>query len=306
MRSTKDLQEEILHWKKENDVCILAHAYQSQNILEIADVTGDSYALSVQAAKAPQKTILMCGVRFMAETAKLLSPEKKVLLSHDGAGCPMAEQITPEELESLKKTYPGYAVVAYINTTARLKAHCDVCVTSSSAVSIIRRMENDRILFLPDCNLGAWVRSQVPEKTFAFVSGGCPVHQTLRAEDVRSARGAHPHAPVLVHPECPPEVAAMADFVGSTTEIMDFAAKDCAASFIIGTENSIVEHLQFLCPEKRFYPLSKDCVCHDMRLTTLQDVLDCVKGEGGTEIVLEPEVAAGAKRCIDAMLKLGG
>ncbi|MDY2590001.1 MAG: quinolinate synthase NadA, partial [Agathobacter sp.] len=176
MLTTRQMQDEILRIKKENDICILAHAYQNHEILEIADYTGDSYGLSVQASKAPQKTVLMCGVRFMAETVKILSPDKKVLLSNSNAGCPMAEQIDHELLASLKEQNPDHTVVAYINTTSELKTLCDVCVTSSSAVQIVKNIENDKILFIPDCNLGAWVEKQVPEKTFKFVHGGCPTH----------------------------------------------------------------------------------------------------------------------------------
>lgn len=164
--TTREIQDEILRLKKEKEVCILAHAYQNHEILEVADYMGDSFALSQQAAKTQEQTILMCGVRFMAETVKVLSPDKKVLLSSGEAGCPMAEQLSVEELKELKKQYPDYTVVAYINTTSELKTLCDVCVTSASAVSIVKKLENDKILFIPDCNLGAWVAEQIPEKTF--------------------------------------------------------------------------------------------------------------------------------------------
>lgn len=305
MLTTRQMQDEILRIKKENDICILAHAYQNHEILEIADYTGDSYGLSVQAAKAPQKTVLMCGVRFMAETVKILSPDKKVLLSNSDAGCPMAEQIDLELLASLKEQNPDHTIVAYINTTSELKTLCDVCVTSSSAVQIVKNIDNDKILFIPDCNLGAWVEKQVPEKTFKFVHGGCPTHLRMSTMDVAKAKKAHPNAKLLVHPECLPEVSAMADYIGSTTGIMDYAKKCDAEEFIIGTENSIVQHLQFECPDKNFYPLSKDCVCHNMKLTTLVDVYNCVKGIGGEEITLEDEVRDKALACINTMLTLG-
>lgn len=305
MLTTRQMQDEILRIKKENDICILAHAYQNHEILEIADYTGDSYGLSVQASKAPQKTVLMCGVRFMAETVKILSPDKKVLLSNSDAGCPMAEQIDLELLASLKEQNPDHTVVAYINTTSELKTLCDVCVTSSSAVQIVKNIENDKILFIPDCNLGAWVEKQIPEKTFKFVHGGCPTHLRMSTTDVAKAKKAHPNAKLLVHPECLPEVSTMADYIGSTTGIMDYAKKSDAEEFIIGTENSIVQHLQFECPDKKFYPLSKDCVCHNMKLTTLVDVYNCVKGIGGEEITLEDEIREKALACINTMLTLG-
>lgn len=305
MFTTETLQQEIRRLKQERDVCILAHAYQTQDILEVADYVGDSFGLSQQAASAPQKTVLMCGVRFMAETAKILSPEKTVLLSHPQAGCPMAEQLTVQELAQLKQQYPDSVVVAYINTTSALKTLCDVCVTSASALNIVKALPQKEILFIPDCNLGQWVAGQVPEKTFHFIQGGCPIHTRITAQDVAAARAAHPGARLLVHPECLPEVSSQADYVGSTTGIMAYAKNSDAKAFIIGTENSIVQHLQFDLPEKEFYALSKTCVCEDMRLTTLMDVYNCVRGVGGEEIVLTDEVRTSAQKSIDAMLAFG-
>ena len=305
MLTTRELQDEIIRLKKEKDICILAHAYQSHDIWEVADYVGDSYGLSVQAAKAAQSTVLMCGVRFMAETVKILSPQKRVLLSNSNAGCPMAEQMDVELISGVKKMYPDYTVVAYINTTSELKTICDVCVTSSSAVQIVKNIENKNILFIPDCNLGKWVADQVPEKNIKLLQGGCPTHVRMSKRDVEKARKAHPDALLLVHPECLPEVSELADYRGSTTGIMDYAKKSDAKEFIIGTENSIVQHLQFACPDKQFYPLSRDCVCHNMKLTTLGDVYQCVKGTGGEEIKLDEEVRIKAKRSIDTMLELG-
>ncbi len=305
MMTTRELQDEIIRLKKEKDICILAHAYQSHDIWEVADYVGDSYGLSKQAAEASQKTVLMCGVRFMAETVKILSPEKKVYLSNSHAGCPMAEQMDVDLISGMKKMYPDYTVVAYINTTSELKTICDVCVTSSSAVQIVKNIENPNILFIPDCNLGRWVADQVPDKNIKLLQGGCPTHVRMSVKDVEAAREAHPDALLLVHPECLPEVTKKADYKGSTTGIMDFAKKSDAKEFIIGTENSIVQHLQFMCPDKKFYPLSKDCVCHNMKLTTLGDVYQCVCGDGGEEITLEPHVMEQARRCIDTMLTLG-
>ena len=305
MLTTRELQDEIIRLKKEKDICILAHAYQSHDIWEVADYVGDSYGLSVQAAKAAQSTVLMCGVRFMAETVKILSPQKRVLLSNSNAGCPMAEQMDVELISGVKKMYPDYTVVAYINTTSELKTICDVCVTSSSAVQIVKNIENKNILFIPYCNLGKWVADQVPEKNIKLLQGGCPTHVRMSKRDVEKARKAHPDALLLVHPECLPEVSELADYRGSTTGIMDYAKKSDAKEFIIGTENSIVQHLQFACPDKQFYPLSRDCVCHNMKLTTLGDVYQCVKGTGGEKIKLDEEVRIKAKRCIDTMLELG-
>jgi quinolinate synthase len=301
----REMQDEILRLKRENNICILAHAYQSHDIWEIADYVGDSFGLSQEAAKAEQETVLMCGVRFMAETVKLLSPNKKVLLSHPEAGCPMADQVDQDLLMQLKEHYPDFTVVAYINTTAAVKTVCDVCVTSSSAVKIVRNIENPNILFIPDCNLGDWVAKQIPEKKVQLVQGGCPTHVRMTVKDVEKARKAHPNAQLLLHPECHPKVTALADFVGSTTGIMSYAEMSEEKEFIIGTENSIIQHLQFKCPEKKFYPLSKDCICNNMKLTTLVDVYQCVSGIAGEEIHLTQEEIEKGRRCIDAMLRLG-
>lgn len=221
----KEIQEEILRLKKENNICILAHSYVAKEIQEVADFTGDSYALSVKAKGTDAKTVIMCGVRFMAETAKILSPEKTVYLANSAAGCPMAEQMEKETIEAVKNMYPDYAVVAYINTTAALKTVCDVCVTSSQAVEIVRKMPEKNILFIPDCNLGDFVKKQLPEKNFMLLSGGCPTHAKINESEVIRAKEAHPDALFLVHPECRPDVVKYADFVGSTTGIMNYAKK---------------------------------------------------------------------------------
>ena len=301
--TTAQMQQEIIRLKQEKDICILAHAYQSHDIWEVADFIGDSFGLCKQASKSTAKTVLMCGVRFMAETAKILCPEKRVLLSNPGAGCPMAEQMDPDMILALKEKYPGAPVVAYINTTAELKTVCDLCVTSSSAVELVRSLESEKIIFIPDCNLGAFVQSRVPEKELVLFHGGCPTHARITAAEAEQAKAAHPEALLLVHPECQPGVTAQADFIGSTTEIMAYAEQSDAAEFIIGTENSIVQHLQFKCPEKRFFALSKHLVCENMKLTTLGDVYHCVLGDGGEEITLEAETMRLARRCIDNMLK---
>lgn len=300
-----ELQQEILRLKKEKDVCILAHSYQTRDITEIADFTGDSYQLSVLAKETKQKNVLMCGVRFMAETVKLLSPEKKVWLVNPNAGCPMAEQIDKELISEMKTQYPNYTVVAYINTTTDLKTVCDVCVTSSSAVKIIKKLPEKDILFIPDCNLGHYVAQMVPEKNIKLMQGGCPIHVRVRAEDVRKARALSPNAALLVHPECRPEVVAEADFVGSTAAIMKEAKKSDKTEFIIGTEISIVQHLSFECPDKSFIPLSKDLICPNMKSTSLTDVYRTLVGKGGEEICIDSDTIQKARKCIDRMIELG-
>ena len=304
--TVRELQDRILQLKTDTDTCILAHSYMSEEICEIADFTGDSYALALKARTTDAKNVIMCGVRFMAETVKMLSPEKRVILSNPVAGCPMAEQMDKELIEQVKQKYPDYAVVAYINTTAELKTVADVCVTSSSAVKICRAIPARNILFIPDINLGTYVKEQVPEKNFKLLSGGCPTHAKINESEVMAAKKAHPDALFLVHPECKPEVVKHADHVGSTTGIMNFAAQSDAKEFIIGTENAIVQHLQFAHPEKRFYALSKDLVCNNMKATTLADVYHCLSGDGGEEIVLDEELINSAVKCINKMIEYGG
>lgn len=301
----RDIQEEILRLKKEQGVTILAHSYVAEEVQEIADYTGDSFKLSQLAQTDKNNTLILCGVHFMAETCKILSPQKKVILSAPGAGCPMAEQLSPEELSQLKEMYPDHTVVAYINTTAALKELCDVCVTSSSAVEICSKLENDNILFIPDCNLGAFVKEKLPNKNIKLIQGGCPVHAAVSEKMVLDAKAAHPDALVLVHPECQPNVCTHADYIGSTSGIVNFAKQSDAKEFIIGTEISIAEHLQYICPDKSFYPLSKHLICPNMKMTTLVDVYNCLIGKGGLVIEMSEEQIKRASVCIDKMLELG-
>ena len=305
------IQEEIARLKAEKDICILAHSYQGHEIVETADFTGDSYKLSVDASKVTNKNIVFAGVHFMAETAKMLSPDKHVYLANPEAGCPMAEQMEPEMIEQIKAREPDRKVVAYINTTAALKTVCDVCVTSSSAVKIVSAMEDKKILFIPDRNLGTFVQRACPDKDIMLLNGGCPVHAAVLPDEVREAKSAHPGALVLVHPECVPGVSEQADYVGSTSGIVDFAKKSEAREFIIGTEISIAEHLQFECPDKRFYIMSKKIVCPNMKMTTLMDVYNVCKAIGTdaaaeNEIIMSDELIVKARVCIDEMLRLGG
>lgn len=300
-----ELQKKIIELKKEKDICILAHSYQNRDIVEVADFVGDSFQLSVKATTVPQKTVIMCGVRFMAETVKILSPEKKVIIPSPEAGCPMAEQMDVAYIESEKKKYPDATVVAYINTTAALKTICDVCVTSASAVKIVEALPNKNILFIPDCNLGNYVAEQVPDKNLILLQGGCPIHGTITADEALRAKEAHPNAKLLVHPECKPEVQKLADFIGSTSAIMSYAEKSEEKEFIIGTEISIAEHLSYSCPDKIFYPMTKSLICADMKLTTLPDLYRSMTGEAGMEIIMDEDTITKAKACIDKMIELG-
>ena len=304
----KDIQKEILKLKKEKNTVILAHSYQAKEIIEIADETGDSFALSIAATKHDCSSFIMCGVHFMAETVKMLSPDKKVYLANTEAGCPMAEQMDPVMISQLKAKEPDRAVVAYINTTAALKAVCDVCVTSATAVKIVSKMKNNKILFIPDCNLGSYVKKQVPDKDIKLLQGGCPVHAAVTLSELKAAKKKHPEALILVHPECRPEITESADYVGSTSGIMSYAIKSSAKEFIIGTEMSITEHLQYACPDKNFYYLSKKIICPNMKLTTLMDVYNTLKSIGydnAQEIVMSDDEIKKSRICIDEMIRLG-
>lgn len=307
--TVRELQDKIIKLKKETDTAILAHSYQAREIVEIADFTGDSYKLSVDATKTDAKNIIFCGVHFMAETAKMLSPQKRVFLANKNAGCPMAEQMDKELISQLREMEPDRTVVAYINTTASLKTVCDVCVTSSSALRIVKALDTDKILFIPDCNLGSWVKEQIPEKDIKLLHGGCPTHAAITPKEVMKAKEEHPDALFLVHPECVPAVVKLADYAGSTSGIMEFAKKSDHKEFIIGTETSISEHLQYECPDKKFYPVTKDIVCRNMKLTTLPDVYNTLCGmDNGEafEILMEDQLIADARKCIDEMIRLGG
>ena len=299
----REIQEEILRLKKERDFCILAHSYQTSDILEIADFTGDSYALSVKAKDTPQKNVLMCGVRFMAETVKILSPEKNVYLSNPTAGCPMAEQMDKEMIRAVKMQYPDYTVVAYINTTAELKTICDVCVTSSNALKIVKKLPNEHIFFIPDENLGRFVAKQVPEKNFIFNDGYCHVHASIRKDQVEAAKKAHPNAPFIVHPECRPEILDLADFIGSTSEIIDYASSADAKEFIIGTELGVLYELKKQNPDKIFYSAGSAQCCPNMKKITLEKIVHVLE-TGEHSMSVTDEMRTQANRPLERMLEL--
>ena len=239
----------------------------------------------------------------MAETCKVLSPDKKVWLANPVAGCPMAEQLDVEMLSALKESNPDYTVVAYINTTSELKTICDVCVTSSSALKIVNNIDNDKILFIPDCNLGAWVEKQVPQKTFKFVHGGCPTHLRMSVRDVKKARAAHPEAKLLVHPECLPEVSAMADYIGSTTGIINYAGETDAQEMIICTESGVLYELEKRYPEKKFYFTETLPVCRNMKKVTLEKILHVLK-TGENEVFVDDALREESKKPLERMLEL--
>lgn len=298
------LKNEIYKLKREKNALIVAHNYQIDEVQEIADFVGDSFYLSKVCAERPEEVIVFCGVHFMAESAKILSPHKKVLLPEIDAGCPLADMVTAEDVENLKKKYPDYSIVCYINSPVSVKAKSDVICTSSNAVKIVREFPNDKIIFLPDKNLGSFVRKQVPEKDIILWEGFCITHYKIKKEDVEKAKSLHPNALVLVHPECRPEVVELADFVGSTKQIIDFATASKEKEFIIGTEMGVLYSLKKLNPDKKFYILHPGLICPNMKKNTLQSVRDALLYER-YQIEVEEEIMQGAKRALAKMLEMG-
>lgn len=297
------LQEKILTLKQEKNALILAHYYQTLDVQDAADYVGDSFALAQKAQAADCDIIVMCGVRFMAESAKILNPDKKVFLPVADAGCPMANMVTAEDVRALRERYPEAAVVCYVNSSAAVKAVSDVCCTSSSAERIVRGLPNRQIIFVPDQNLGAYCAKQVPEKEIILFDGCCPVHHRVTGEMAAAAKQAHPGAKLAIHPECRPEALAYADYVGSTAGILDYVRSSDAGSFIIGTEIGVLEILQRELPEKKFYLLQPDFVCADMKKTRLEDLLRALEG-GEPEICIPADQLSGARRALERMVSM--
>ncbi|MBU1291708.1 quinolinate synthase NadA [bacterium] len=269
----KNLVKEILAWKKKREAVILAHVYQPGEIQDIADFTGDSLFLSQQAAKTQAKVIVFCGVQFMAETASILSPEKIVLLPEIKAGCPLADMAPAEKVKSKIKELPEAVVVSYVNSSAVVKSLSDYCCTSANAVQIARSIPAEKeILFLPDMNLADFTARKARRNIIPW-QGYCPVHNILTKEDVIKVKKLHPQAVLLVHPECRPEVCNLADYIGSTRGIIEFASNNPAKEYIIGTELGIFHPLKKNNPDKQFFPASKKMICKDMKLITLEKVL---------------------------------
>ena len=295
--------ETIKKLKKEKNALILAHYYAPLEIWEIADAIGDSLELSKKAAAATEDLIVFCGVRFMAESAKILNPDKKVLLPVADAGCPMADMITAEELRKLKALHPEAGVICYVNSSAEMKAESDICCTSAGALKVAGALPHKEVIFVPDKNLGAYVASHFPEKKFYFINGYCPIHNSCTAEDLARAKALHPDALVAAHPECGEGTSSLADFVGSTTGILDFCRKSDAKEFIIGTEIEIVRALQKEFPEKKFYEAKEAFVCTDMKKNTLATLLNALQEETN-EILLDENTIRLAKKALENMINL--
>ena len=298
-----ELSEKILKLKKEKNAIILAHLYQIPEVQEIADYVGDSYYLSQVARDAKEDLIIFCGVKFMAESAKVLSPDKTVILPAPNAGCPMADMAEVEDVEEMIKEYPDAFKVCYINSSYEVKALCDASVTSSSALNIMNNIPNKQILFLPDQNLGGYIAEFFPEKEFILWRGFCPTHHRITAEDVLNAKQEHPNVKVLAHPECSKEIRELSDYLGSTSGIIDYATKCEDNEFIIATEEGVLHQLQKKNPNKKFY-FPEMMVCPNMKKTTLQDIYDALDGKR-EEVVLDEEIRQKALTSLENMHKLG-
>lgn len=295
--------EEIQRLKEEKNAVILAHYYTRPEIQQIADYTGDSFKLSKIAADLPNPVMVYCGVSFMGESACLLSPEKKVLMPDMTADCPMAHMVLEKEVEEARRQYADLAVVCYINSTAEIKSWSDVSVTSANAVNIVRNLPNQNILFIPDKNLGAYVKAQVPEKNVMLVKGYCPIHEVISAAEIQALKEAHTQAEVAVHPECNGAVNAIADYIGSTSGILNHIAQSEKKEWIIGTEVGVLYELERQNPDKVFYFPETLPVCADMKLITLEKVRDVLRDENHLASVAENH-AEKAKQTLDKMLEL--
>lgn len=295
--------DEINQLKRAKNAIILAHNYQPAEVQDIADFTGDSLELARKAATVEEDVVVFCGVHFMAETAAILNPAKTVLLPTPDAGCPMADMITGDQLRELKMQYPQAKVLCYVNSTAEIKALSDCCVTSSNAVAIAKSFPADQqIIFVPDQHLGAWTAEQL-NRTFILWPGFCPTHARLTAQQIAEARTAHPGAPVMVHPESPKAVRDAADVVLSTGGMCRWVLTRPETGFIVGTETGIIHRLQQENPGKAFYPLNERAVCQNMKKTTLEKVLWCLR-DNETVVKVEEPIATQARKAIEAMLAL--
>lgn len=297
------MKTEILKLKKEKNAVILAHYYTPSNVQELADYVGDSFYLAKVAQKTKADIIVFCGVRFMGESAKILNPDKKVLMPDMRADCPMAHMVSDGLIEEMRRSYDDLAVVCYINSTTELKRKSDVCVTSSNAVKIVKALPNKNIFFIPDNNLGSFVKKQVPEKNVILNAGYCPIHAKIKAEQLYEALEKHPNAMVLAHPECEQEVLAEADFIGSTADIIRYAEESCSYEFIICTEDGVDFKLTSDNPKKKFYyPEPRPC-CADMKLNTPESILSVLKKENN-EILISDDVILTALQPLKKMLEL--
>lgn len=303
MNENQEIIDKILKFKNQRNALILAHNYQIAEVQEIADFVGDSLDLSRQAAVTDSEVIVFCGVHFMAETAKILAYNKKVLMPDRNAGCAMANMITPRQMIELKKEYPDHTYVCYVNCTVETKAECDYCCTSANAVKVVKAIPpEEKIVFIPDKYLGSYAISQT-KREMVLWEGFCPTHRRILAEDVLKKKAQHPKAEVLVHPECTPEVIAMADHVLSTSGICRRAQESDAEEFIIGTEIGILARLERENPDKKFYPASELAECENMKLNTLEKILWSLE-DMAYDVQVPEDIAKRAKKSIDRMVEI--
>lgn len=300
---SEQLKQAVLKLKEEKGAVILAHYYVDGEVQEIADYVGDSYYLSKLAVELKEDTIIFCGVSFMGESAKVLNPDKRVILVDESADCPMAHMAQIEKIEQVRRQHPGIAVVCYVNSTAQLKAHSDVCVTSANAVRVVKNLEQKEIFFIPDENLGRYVAKQIPEKKFIFNDGFCHVHADIGKEELLAAKQEHPGVKVLTHPECREDVLSLSDFIGSTSQIIDYATASQEEEFIICTETGVFYELQQKNPNKKFYPVVNRQVCPDMKKITLEKVKTVLETLG-PEIEVDREMAEKSCKPLERMLEL--
>lgn len=299
----KKIIERINSLKKEKNAIILAHSYQNIEIDEVADFVGDSLYLSQKAKETEADIIIFAGVYFMAQTAKIISPDKKVLLPNMNAGCLMADMINYEQMLEFKKRNPDIPVVCYINSTAEVKSLCDICCTSSNAVEIVRSLNAPKVLFVPDANLGKYVESQVSGTEVITYPGCCPVHDNVTVENILDVRKKHPSAKVLIHPECRPEVSSLGDYIGSTSGIIDYVKNSSESQFVIVTEKGVADRLKRDNPDKEFILISERMLCESMKLTTLEEILHSLENEVN-EITLDENTRILSAKCIERMLKV--
>lgn len=299
------ITEEIQHWKKKRNAVILAHYYVSEAVQELADYVGDSFYLSKIAVGLKETTIVFCGVSFMGESAKILNPHKTVLMPDATADCAMAHMATPETIQAMREKYEDLAVVCYINSTAELKRHSDVCVTSANAVQIVRSLPNHHIFFIPDRNLARFVAQQVPEKHIVLNEGYCPIHEQIALQQVQDLKKVHPSAKILVHPECPQAVCDLADYIGSTSGIIAYATANPAEEFIVCTEIGVDHELKKRNPGKKFYFPKTEPVCHDMKSITPEKILQVLK-TGENEVSVDESLRESSKKPLEMMLELTG
>ncbi|MGI6585530.1 MAG: quinolinate synthase NadA [Gracilibacteraceae bacterium] len=297
------LSEEILRLKKERNAIILAHNYQIPEVQDAADIVGDSYSLSRHAAETDSEVIVFCGVHFMAESAKILSPDKTVLLPVRDAGCPMADMVTASGLRKMKARHPDAAVVCYVNSSAEVKAESDICCTSSNALKVVESLENKQVIFIPDKNLGSYIASKVRGKEIILWEGFCITHKRVKVEEVQKIRQLHPDAKILMHPECEPEVLKLADFIGSTSEIIRYAGEIPEKNIIIGTEEGVLHLLKKRNPDKNFYLLSTGLICANMKKTRLEDVHNALL-HMQHQIHVDEAVRIKAMKALERMLEI--